>query len=515
MATRRSRGQRVPYMDIGNPLDIGMGNFDAPGGPRLTTRAGERGVTRALADNGQFDLGAIADSRGTRIVRRRVDKKGTIRDVVLDSTGNAILSLKPSGAKPNYKLSLTGKGANRRLVVGRGTNAGAGGGAAPAPTSPAGPDAPDPYSFITDYMKGMDTGYTGLESYFKNNLMPQVTSAIGGMGALSKGVSQSYQAMINNYAGSAGNVASAITTPQVAASQGGTITAPNQNALGAAQSLAATAKVGRDLAAGYQTTVDALGADRIGGATLAQVAASSSGLLTQYAMKRNSEKLRLDMWIQEQKSASAKFEYEAGQDKIENELYAARTEASTQNSLIMQGYRDKQLDVTTRGQDITAETARRGQDTAATARAVAAADKYSTNAWQAKGWIPLPAGAGTKGRNVVTSSDGVRLYKPAAGGAGNPVTGGGRMLTTFGNGWSGRVDPVNQVTTPGEFGPATTDAEKVARRAKAVNWIIKNKGNFKGLTRNNATVLRQWLAPVPDMSADELNFIIRDVRVLL
>jgi len=334
--------------------------------------------------------------------------------------------------------------------------------------------------------------------------------------------------MINNYAGSAGNVASAITTPQVAGSSGsGPIVAPNQNALGAAQSLAATAKTGRELAAGYQSTVDQLGAEKISASALSYVANYSSGLLSQYATKKNDEMLKMNMWIAEQKSAAAAQAHKDAQDSLRNDIALRGQDISTQNALIMSGDRQAAIDATTRGQDTTAATARAGQR-ATTARANAAArsaGQFTDQQMADKGFIRVPKGAGPKNQAIinktaVTSKSGTRWYKPAgSGGSGSGGSSGGstvgepQLRSQFLSGWTGKPGGVMaDGTTPDPTQPATKPTWTANKLKQAIDWIMSRRANFPKVTKTNASQLRQFLNGIEGLSGTDIDQIINGAK---
>ena len=469
----------------------------------------------------------ISQTGGQRVLRQVKTKAGR-RDLVVDQQGRVQAVLNPgSGAKIR-------RGANGKVVVGLsapggGAAPGASGGSTPDTNAPTGPVDPyADYPSIKAYLASMDTGYTKLQDYFKNTLIPNVTAGTTALAGLSKGVSGAYQGMINNYAGSAGNVASSITTPQVAGSGSGPIYAPNQNALGAAQSLAATTKVGRDLAAGYQSTVDQLGAERISAGTLAYVSTYSSGLLTQYATKKNEEMLKLNMWIEEQKTAATKLLYEAEQDKLNRDVQLRGQDITTQNALIMSGDRKAAIAATTRGQDISSANAaadRQARIDAAAAKA-ARAGRFTDDQLSAKDFRMVPKGAGPKNQAIidqtkVKSLDGNWWYKPkssgsASGGAGGTtIIGAPQLRKQFTEGWSGSPGKPDPLT--GTIDESTKTAplwnDPATKIKQAVDWIMSRRANFPKMKKKGQTgQLRTWLGTVSGLSGADIESIIESTN---
>jgi hypothetical protein len=457
---------------------------------------------------------ALPNVGGLRVVRRRVGNR--VRDLVMDQQGNVLLNIAGTGARPTIQRSNTGPDGRGRLVVRR-PGAAPGAGAAPtgpgAGGTPAGP--PDPYAdyndypFIKNYLKGMDDTYSNFQNYLTNTYNPQITAASQALTAQRLAAGGAYNNAIQNYAGSAGNVAAAMTTPQVAGMTGGTVQAPNQNALGAAQSMAATATAARNIDAGARTALGGLEAEKMGQSFLGSAMGYGAGLLNQYGQKRQSERLKMDQWIAEQKAAE-----KAAKDKQDLEML--KLDQSMINSLIVSGDRAAARAVTQRGQDIQADNAAASRE-----------DKYSSNALQNAGWVPLPKGAGRKGLNIRTSSDGVVMYKPKSG------SGGGS-----GGGGSGRTTPISGDTLRSQFeaawtgtpakrdqdGFVTTPAKKAAwdrvkdRNKKndlAIRWVISKRDNFPGLSKSNTGMLRAWLNTIRGLSSGDRDAIISGVTQLL
>lgn len=546
---RRAR----PYVNLragGNDLPP-LINFNAPGGPRITTLNAQGRPVRETIQNGEF---ALPQTRGLRI-RRGVRTNYGVRDLVVDQQGN-VLSAIAAGSNPNLRFSTSGPDGGRRLVVGRGS-ATTGGGAAPTtpgadtftygfkpndatlksrfgeggydvkqvngkwvvtrkPAAPAGPAAPaDPYAdyndypFIKNYLSGMDRQYDAFQSYLTNTYNPQVTAGSQALTNARLASGNAYNAAIQNISNSAGTVASAMTTPQIAGMTGGTVQAPNQNALGAAQSMAATTNVGRNLDAGYRTAMGGLEAEKMGQSFLSSAMGYGAGLLNQYGQKRQAERLKMDQWIYEQKAAAAEA-------KSKNDLALAKLDQSMINSLIISGDKAAARDAT---------AAEGAADRAADVASDAAAqeDKYSSNALQSDGWLVLPKGAGRKGLNIRTSTDGVVMYKPKDGsGGGSGGAGGGKpkvinkgsLDKVFRSGFVGKPPETypGGAQKPGTGTPANWKGNREAKRRAAATWVIKNRSNFVGMTKKDATVLRTWLAGFDFLTQKDVDSIIFQVK---
>lgn len=546
---RRAR----PYVNLragGNDLPP-LINFNAPGGPRMTTLNAQGRPVRETIENGEFALPQVGGLR----IRRGVRTNYGVRDLVVDQQGN-VLSAIAAGSNPNLRFSTSGPDGGRRLVVGRGS-ATTGGGAAPTTpgadtftygfkpndatlksrfgeggydvkqvngkwvvtrktAAPAGPAAPaDPYAdyndypFIKNYLSGMDRQYDAFQSYLTNTYNPQVTAGSQALTNARLASGNAYNAAIQNISNSAGTVASAMTTPQIAGMTGGTVQAPNQNALGAAQSMAATTNVGRNLDAGYRTAMGGLEAEKMGQSFLSSAMGYGAGLLNQYGQKRQAERLKMDQWIYEQKAAAAEA-------KAKNDLELAKMDARMINALIASGDRAAARDVTTRGQDIAADNA-----AADDARA-----GQITPQSLLSGYIKLKPGAGAGWRNKPGAVQDMNgdwwIPKPGGSGGGSGGSGGGKpkvvnkesLDKVFRSGFVGKPPETypGGAQKPGTGTPANWKGNREAKRRAAATWVIQNRRNFVGMTKKDATVLRTWLAGFDFLTQADVNSIIVQVK---
>ena len=488
MARRRPR----PYVNLragGNDLPT-MANFAAPGGPRITTfDARGRPVRETVTGN---ELDVLPQVRGLRI-RRNVRTNYGVRDLVVDQQGNVLTAIR-AGSNPRLMMSTPQAGQPRRLVVGRGP-ARAGAGAAPtgpgAGSTPAGP--PDPYAeyndypFIKNYLSGLDRQYDSFQNYVTNTYNPAVTAASQALTQSRLGAGNAYNTAIQNYAGSAGTVASAITPAQVAGATGGSIVAPNQNALGAAQSMAASATAARGLDAAYRTSFGALDAEKMGQSFLSSTMGYAAGLLNQYGQKRQAERLKMDQWIAEQKAA----EKEA---KDKQDLEMLKLDQSMINSLIVSGDRAAARAVTQRGQDITA-----ANNAADNAQQAANADwKNPNNLAKGNKWRQVqgkPGPKAVKAGNAVQATDGTWWVKNPGGSSGGGSSSGAptesqraARINDFRGKWKpGQVDPAT-----GQAGAPVWGAGQSKVDAAAI-FLRDNIALFPGIKKGNRTGVEEFL----------------------
>lgn len=504
-----------PYVNLragGNGMPP-LVNYGAPGGPRITTLDAQGRPVRETVASGEF---ALPQVRGLRI-RRGVRTNYGVRDLVVDPQGNVLQAI-AAGANPTIRMSTNNPDGSRRLVVGRGS-ATTGGGAAPTtpgadtsgftvdsgsyrmdpnrtelnkrygegqyavvkvgdkwvvrrkPPGPAGPAAPpDPYAeyndypFIKTYLQGLDTQYNNFQNYLTNTYNPQITAASQALTNARLASGNAYNSVIQNAGNSAGMVASAITTPQIAGMTGGTVQAPNQNALGAAQSMAATANTARNMDAGARTALGGLEAEKMGQAFLGSAMGYGAGLLNQYGQKRQQERLKLDQWIAEQKAA-------AEEAKAKNDLELAKLDQSMINSLIISG--DK---AAARNATAQSDTQLKPADLISGYRKVGAgAARGTTGAVQdvnGDWWIPKPEPA------------------PSGGGGGGGGRGGGRGGGTKPPTASQRAARINDFKAkwaPGETDPGTG-------QPKPSTW-----GSGQNKFDSAAVFLKQNIALFPEL----------------
>jgi hypothetical protein len=469
-------------------------NLNNYGGPDVTLgtdpmvrRYAPSGAIRkatTLADPNTYD---IATQRGLSIKRGAKTRLGQ-RDLLVDRNGRVIAALNPGGAgATKNQLAFIDNGAGgRKMVVRRGAapalpgapngdNGGGGGG----PVDPYQKYRDSGYGFAADYLTGLDTGYNNFNDYVTKTAIPGVSAMTKALGTLSANASSGYKDLVKNYAGSAGNVASAMTTPQVAGATGGVVVAPNQNALAAQQGMAAAAQTGRELFAGQQSVADALGAEKMAGATNAYVTNYASGLLNQYAQKRVDQRLKLDQWISDSQAAADK----AQQDY---DLKLMGFDQSMINSLIISGDRAAARGLTARGQDMTAQAEKDRAQAIKDAAAIRAQAIRDAAAARKAGKVPKAINGDSMKSTVQ------KAWNPPTLQAGQIPPPGGNHST-----WGGANEDIN------------------AKRQALVGFINARRANFPGLTKKNASVVRLWLGSISGLNGDDINEVITQLKQLL
>jgi len=533
---------------------------------QVTRRSGGSLSRNPLTD-GVFDVG---NRGGLRILRNRRTNTMGRRDLVVDQRGRVVANIRPGS---NPQLRFVGTGANRRLVVGRAgapapgaapTGGGAGAtrrtsGVTNDPTLIKSTNDPvlwtgrnqpntatlnrqfgqngwyverdddgryvvkrrdnSPYAAYNDYpwarryLEGLDRGYDQFQGYITNTLTPAITSASQALTAARLAGGNAYNTAIQNYANSAGTAASAITTPQVAGATGGTVVAPNQNALAAAQSMAASANAARNIDAGYRQSLGGLDAEKMGQSFVSSTLGYASGLLNQYSQKRQEERLKIDQFIEEQKAEAA-----------QREIDLLKMDQSYINSLIVSGDRAAARDVTVRGQDLT-DARGRADD--------ARQDRID------RGYLPrdlkddyrkIPKGAGSNWRknpNAIQDINGDWwLPKPEKatpkGSTRTTPSGNADLKKSFRAGWQGVEGKGTNPYDPGyvkprkpTFGPIRKTPYDSRIRA-AARWFVKNKANFRSGGKVDIDMIERFInESVPGITSTNKKALMSTIRTLL
>jgi hypothetical protein len=294
------------------------------------------------------------NSRGLSI-RRGIKTRFGTNDVVIGANGKPVAVLSPSGknAAGKNQLAWVDTPQGRRLVVRRGPGAG---GSAPSPGaggSGSGGGTPNPvdpyadyndYPFIKNYMKSLDTGYDSMSALFgtKDNPGPYLQAMTQGATALGNAyanIAQNYNQVVGGYATGAAQTAAQVAPPQVAGASGGVVSAPNMTALGSAQGMSAAGAKGIATQGAYNSTVNTLKGAVASGDIITRASQYASGLLSQYAQKRSSEKLKLDQWIY-----AAKADAQKSKDDLAYKM--AVEDNKNLRALIASGDKAAALDVT-------------------------------------------------------------------------------------------------------------------------------------------------------------------------
>ena len=454
------------------------------------------------------------NKRGLSIQRGVKTRFGT-NDVVIGANGKPVAVLSPSGKNANQRnqLAVVDTPQGRRLVVRRGPGAGgsapspgAGGGGAGDPSGGT-PNPVDPYAdyndypFIKNYIKGLDTGYQSMADLFgtKDNPGPYLQAMTQGATALGNAyanIAQNYNQVVGGYATGAAQTAAQVAPPQVAGASGGVVSAPNMTALGSAQGMSAANAQGIATQGAYNSTVNTLKGAVASGDIITRASQYASGLLGQYAQKRNSEKLRLDQWI---------YQAKADAQKANDDLAYKMAVEDNKNirALIMSGDKAAALDV----------TKQKNADTAAAASASASGLKPSqlVNGYRKLG---PKAGPGWKNKPGAVQDINGDWWIPKAGGSGGggnsgggsgTVKNGASMDSAWAKGWDGKAGQTyvdgNGVTQPipGTGTDPGWGKDPNAKPVRAASWLkdMVSRGNFPTVNRKKKSTwgpIRSFLA---------------------
>lgn len=445
-------------------------------------------------------------------IQRGVKTRFGVNDVVIGANGKPVAVLSPSGknATQRNQLAVVDTPQGRRLVVRRGPGAGgsapspgAGGGGAGDAGAGGGPPAPvDPYAdyndypFIKNYLKGLDTGYQSMADLFgtKDNPGPYLQAMTQGATALGNAyanIAQNYNQVVGGYATGAAQTAAQIAPPQVAGASGGVVSAPNMTALGSAQNMAAANAKGIATQGAYNSTVNTLKGAVASGDIITRASQYASGLLGQYAQKRNSEKLRLDQWI---------YQAKADAQKAKDDLAYKMVVEDNKNirALIMSGDKAAALDVTKqKNADAAAAASARADASAANADW-----KNPNNLGKSGRWrqVSKKPGAGYFSKGVaVQATDGTYwIQKPGGGKNGNssvktindPTTN-AKFMKELQNQWNGKTDTYGDPVV-GQEGyknlPAASQAQTLW------GWIWSNRSLFPGLAKGNPASAQSFIS---------------------
>lgn len=314
------------------------------------------------------------------------------RTAITGGPGNLIYGFTD---RSKYKIGRDAKG-NVTLV--RRDGRGGGGAATPAtPPSPGTPAAPpDPYAkydkdykWIGDYLRGLRDQEEAFGNIFKNEFQPSVTAALTEMGNLATGAADRYARAAA--AGAAANQAAANLAPVQAA---GSTEAFDPIGLAAEQAASRATGAAAAENARMGATMSALAPVSAGQGILANIQRGYTAISAEYANKRMEDQMKLDQWIEEQKSAAL--------DREIQQQYNLGLLSVQQGELALAGEKEKN-----RTSEASAAAARQGQKT--NAELAAAGFKR----------VPKNPGRGsiaTINATSVTSVEGQQWFKPGGGG---------------------------------------------------------------------------------------------------
>jgi hypothetical protein len=395
------------------------------------------------------------------------------RTAIMGGPGNLVYGL----AGPNARKGMmVGRDAKGRIALVRRT---------PKPPSPGagapgagGPQLPKTdeytkyekdYPWVANYLRSLRDEGSAFETKYKNEFLPNVTNALNAYANLGTQTSDRYARAAATSV--AANQAAANIAPTEAAGATGAF-----DPIALAASQAASRAMGEASAenARFAATQSALAPASAAQGLLAGIQRGYSSISSEYSRKRLEDQMKIEQWIDEQKSS------------------ALDRQVQQQYNLGMLNLQQGKLDL-----DILSEkndAAREGQFTGAELID--------------KGFRPVPPKAGPKSMakvqaaGIVTATDGGRYYKPGGsgsggkGGSGNGLTANqqqqlGKQLLEVYQGTT--RDVAGNVTGQG---PGYRDLPVQQQIAKIETWVRQEveRGN---IPRNRAAIASFVAAAIP------------------
>lgn len=392
---------------------------------------GNRKATRKT-----YGLGARLPSIGGLRLRRKVNTRYGVRDVITDGSGMvfgyanpaAQLAIGRTGKPGSQYIGLTKRGAKPVPLAptpgGTAAGGGAAGGTAGKPSTAPGLDefsGYGDYPMIATYLRGLQQQEKNFAEDWKTNVLPGVSGGLQNIANIGANIASQYGGSVGTgtgggYVTNAYNVGAGIAPAQVASGLGGATQTynPNAQAAGSARSSAAGMNAAAD--ARYNTLLAAATPVSATQGILAGLTSQAANISKSYADKRLSERLKLDQWIVEQKAAKAaqdaKDTYNTALLKMSGLTLDEKKRSNQANESIAQA---------------NAETARINANNAG---------RMTDNeiATSAQGFIKAPANPGAKSQAIIdktkiVSRDGTTWYRPNKPGKGS---GGGASGTLSG-----------------------------------------------------------------------------------
>jgi hypothetical protein len=322
------------------------------------------------------------------------------RTAIVGGPGNLVYGLAGANARKNLMI---GRDASGKITLVRRTATPPAPGTPGTPGSPGTPGAPrtdeftkyeKDYPWVANYLRSIRDEGNAFNEKYKTDFLPNVTSALNAYANLGTQSADRYARAAATSA--AANTAAANIAPTEAAGATGVF---DPVALAASQAASRATGQAATENARFAATESALAPATSAQGLLAGIQRGYSAISSEYARKRLDDQMKIEQWIEEQKSAAL--------DRQVQEQY----------NLGMLNIRGDQLKLDTYKAEN--EIKNKGQFTGAELIA--------------KGFRPVPTGAGPKSKaqiaaaGVVTATDGGSYYKPRSGGksggTGSSVTG--------------------------------------------------------------------------------------------
>ena len=313
---------------------------------------------------------------------RDIDTAQGRRTAITGGPGNFIYGFTD---RNKFQIGRVGEGVG--LIARSGGGGGGGGAAAPAVPAPPTDEFTKyekDHKWIADYLRNLKAQETATTDIYKNQFLPNLTSALNAYSNLGSQTAQ--RIAESGLSGAAAYGAAANVAPVEAAGATGSF---DPISLAANQAAARATGAAAEAQAKFGATQSALAPVDTAAGILANIQRGYSAISAEYGKKRLEDQMKLEQWIEEQKSA------------------ALDREVQQQYNLGLLGVRKGTLEA-----DIASDKADREE-------------KGDIRTLERDGWIRLPKGAGTRGLNTTTANDGTVMYKPrdkGKGGGSNGLT---------------------------------------------------------------------------------------------
>lgn len=484
--TTNGRYQGIPVEYLGTPPQ--------PSGDMVDPSAQQRNQTiynylknNRKATRRTSGLGTKLPSVGGLRMKRGIKTKYGIRDVITDASGMVYgyanpasqLAIGRAGNPGSQYLALTKRGAKPvplRAAPAAGTPGEPGsattGGASniPAPDDFAGYGD---YPMIATYLRGLQSQEKNFAENWKTNVLPGVSGGLQNIANIGANIAAQYGGSVGTgtgggYVTNAANVAAGIAPAQVAGGLGGATQTYNPNAQAAGSARASSMGASAAADSRYNTLLAAATPVTQTQGILSGLSSQAMNISKNYADKRLTERLKLDQWIVEQKSAAAAQKTKDDYNKALLEMSNIKIAETGRSNLV--------------NEDIAQQNATTSKINAQNAGQKTDAEFAISNS----GYRRVPPGAGPKNQaiinqTVVTSKDGHQWYQPKKPPSTSGSTDAAKGIDTAGKSlaekyYGDKWDPVTNSMIPGSGGinRITSPQKQGIRIATVVKGLINS-----------------------------------------
>jgi len=425
---------------------------------------------------------------GLRIRRGVTTGKFGKQDIIVDANGRVYGMMAPN---PQNVIGLNPESAVSFLSVIKkkgkpGAPATPAAGGTPAKPSAA----PDEYAsyekdypWIASYLRSIGKEEKNFNDRYTNVIQPGVAAGLNSLGKIGEGIANTYGGMVGTspqqpgYVSSAYGAASSLTPAQVASGMGGASSVFDPNAVAARQGLQGAQSAEAQSNARYRSLMAGLSPVSTAQGILGGLASQAASISKSYADKRMTERLKLDQWIAEQKSAAA--------DRLVKQQYNAA----------LLNIREDQLALDTKkansaGQKTDAELSNEGFR------------RVPTTKMGAKSIAIV-------NQTKVTSKEGSAWYKPGSGGSGSGGSGSGgsggptaNQKQQLGNDLRAAYNGTGAVDAQGQalgLTPGSTyrDMSSFGEQAQAIAAYVQRAIESKFIPPTQSAVIALLLQAIP------------------